>query len=807
MTALPVPSFVELLKPGTYEPWLWELLPGALDLNFNFLNGMSPGGVVNIANGGTGASTAAGARTNLGLGTLATQSTISNIDWAGAALSIPNGGTGASTQGGARTALGLGSLAVLSTINDSLWSGTALAVANGGTGATTAGGARTNLGLGTLSVQNAAAVAITGGTIVGITPLAVADGGTGASTAVSARANLGLGALSTLNSVNNTNWSGAQLTVANGGTGQVTLTNHGVLIGAGVTGVSVTAAGTAGQVLTSNGAAADPTWQAVPGGGTVPTGGTGLSSVSAHALLVGAGTSALTVLAPGSAGYVLTAHGAGADPTWAAAPARAPAVYASDYVTGNNVTDDHVQFQNALNAWIAAGVVSGSNIYLGDFIISQTIFLGTSNSNAVAAAGRFTIGGRIVFQNGGFLRRSDGGFALTVKNDPGQEWWGLTIETPHFLDSALRMISDNNSYSLYQVTINGGQWVTDAASAMTNAALSLEGVYESTFNELDFLFNTTLAPCIDIINSTGGGTPSSNGFNSIITRLGLYGVRETGYANSSVYTDCTFLFAHSNGVNTQSYNTTFIRPHFENNCVGTGDAGCFIDGSATFIGLEHISVAANPSAQKYGVHAYGSCTFQGGYMYSDISGAKMLSLDGGDGVVQTVLGDPAVMTYDRNGGTKVMVNNGMGGPTVLATGGSAQSINTATTTTMGLDTLALNTTGASIASNQVTLPPGTYLLRAVYNGVVNSPGGSSSGGVTFQIYNNTDSAIVASDAFALASGITTTGDPLSRELTAVVTLAATKALSLRFVTTIASGTPTYLSDTGTPHYLFITRVS
>lgn len=65
-------------------------------------------------------------------------------------------------------------------------------IAHGGTGATDAAGVRANLGLGSMALQAGSAVAITGGSISGITDLAVADGGTGASDAAGARANLGL---------------------------------------------------------------------------------------------------------------------------------------------------------------------------------------------------------------------------------------------------------------------------------------------------------------------------------------------------------------------------------------------------------------------------------------------------------------------------------------------------------------------------------------------------------------------------------------------------------------------------------------
>jgi hypothetical protein len=72
---------------------------------------------------------------------------------------------------------------------------------------------------------------------------------------------------------NGTNFVSAQLAhsdlsgtliVSAGGTGQTTLTNHGVLIGAGTTAITQLAAAAAGTVLTGQGSSADPSFSATP---------------------------------------------------------------------------------------------------------------------------------------------------------------------------------------------------------------------------------------------------------------------------------------------------------------------------------------------------------------------------------------------------------------------------------------------------------------------------------------------------------------------------------------------------------------
>lgn len=113
----------------------------------------------------------------------------------GTDVAVADGGTGASSAADARTNLGLviGTNVQAYSANLATWSGVAPS-ANGQSlvAAADYSAMRTLLSLGSMALQASSSVSISGGSISGITDLAVADGGTGSSTASGARTNLGV---------------------------------------------------------------------------------------------------------------------------------------------------------------------------------------------------------------------------------------------------------------------------------------------------------------------------------------------------------------------------------------------------------------------------------------------------------------------------------------------------------------------------------------------------------------------------------------------------------------------------------------
>jgi len=215
----------------------------------------------------------------------------------------------------------------LGTITTGVWNGTAITVANGGTGnttftaysvicaGTTATGTFQNVsGVGTsgqvLTSNGASALptwqAATGGvtSVTGTTNRITSSGGTTPAIDISA-SYVGQSSITTLGTVTTGVWNGTAITVANGGTGNTTFTAYSLICaGTTSTGVfqNVSGVGSSGQVLTSNGASALPTWQAASGGVVIVNqNSSSVTMVAGSQYFINNGASLVTLTLPGTA--------------------------------------------------------------------------------------------------------------------------------------------------------------------------------------------------------------------------------------------------------------------------------------------------------------------------------------------------------------------------------------------------------------------------------------------------------------------------------------------------------------------------
>lgn len=249
-------------------------------------------------------------RTTLGLGTIATQDA-NNVTITGGSVTgitdlvVADGGTGVSTLTGLvkgngtspfsaavagtdyMTPAGVSAayqpldsdLTAIALLTTTSFGRALLELAN-------AAALRTAAGLGTIATQNANAVAITGGSVTGITDLVVADGGTGVSTLTGLVKGNGTSAFSA--AVQGTDYyapGGTDVAVADGGTGSSTQSGARSNLGAAASG--------ANSDITSLSALSTPL--------SVAQGGIGVATITG--LMKGNGTGAVTAAAQGTDYY------------------------------------------------------------------------------------------------------------------------------------------------------------------------------------------------------------------------------------------------------------------------------------------------------------------------------------------------------------------------------------------------------------------------------------------------------------------------------------------------------------------------
>ena len=274
--------------------------------------------------------------------------------------------------------------------------------------------------------------------------------------------------------------SGA-LPVANGGTGQTTLTSNGVVVGNGASAVTVTAAGAANTVLRSG---TPPAFGKVDlatditGTFTVANGGTGVASLSNNGVVVGNGTGPVSVTAAGTTGTVLKGVSAG-DPvfgTVGSAEITDGSIVNADVNASAGITYSKLLFSNNIIATDLAPSSVGTSEITDNSILSADI-----NASAAIPYSKLLFSNNI---DAGDLAADSVGVSEIAANAVGNsEMLDNAIGNAEMLDNAigsaevvadsLRLIDINNTDLHYQ---NSGSMAEVPASAVnaTTCTISRE---------------------------------------------------------------------------------------------------------------------------------------------------------------------------------------------------------------------------------------------------------------------------------------------------------------------------------------------
>ena len=329
------------------------------------------------------------------------------------------------------------------------------------------------------------------------------------------------------------------LSVANGGTGVGTLTNHGVLLGQATSNVTATAAGSAGQVLQSGGASADPTYSTATYPSTASSSGTFLRANGTNWLtssstipdtfaqgdiVYGSATNTLTALAKDTnSTRVLTNTGTNNNPAWAQ-------VTLTSGVTGTlPVGNGGTGVANPTIHSIQVGAGSSALTQLAVGSTGQVLQANTSADpswstptypSASGTAGKVLIsdGTNNVYSTPTFPNASatSGKF---IRSD-GTNWIASTPTLPTSAGTSGKVLQSNGTNyvettATYPATTIANQFLYSSADN------TVAGLSNGTNGQV-IIAATSAAPAYATLGSTGGSLAYTTGTNSLSIDLASF---------------------------------------------------------------------------------------------------------------------------------------------------------------------------------------------------------------------------------------------------------------------------------------------
>ncbi len=321
------------------------------------------------------------------------------------------------------------------------------------------------------------------------------------------------------------------VTVPDGGTGQITNTNHGVLLGQGASAIIATSVGATNTVLLGN-TGADPSFGTVPnaaltndsvtlssgnnitvtGGGPLVLGGTAsfnLTGTTQFALQVGNAGGSLTSLPVGATNTVLLGN-TGANPSFGTVSNAALTNSSITLANGNNITVTGSPVSLGGTATIAVTGTTNNSLLIGNAT-------GSITSLGVATNGQIPIGSTgatpvlATITAGANITVTNGAGVITIASSPGGSGTVTSITAGTGITLSPSPITTTGSVSLtvpVVVSSGGTGAITLTGVLIGNGTSAVTG---NAITQYDVLVGGASNAIASVSPSTAGFVLTSNG--------------------------------------------------------------------------------------------------------------------------------------------------------------------------------------------------------------------------------------------------------------------------------------------------------